>query len=115
MPLMYKILPRNEWDAFVASGSFLGSAVDLKDGYIHFSYRHQVNETAAKYFTGQPDLMIVAVEAADLGSSLKNEPSRGGDLFPHLYAPLALSTVLWSKPLPLAPDGTPMLPSLEEV
>ncbi len=115
MPLMYKILPRSEWDAFVASGTFLGSAVDLQDGYIHFSYAHQVGETSRKYFSGQPDLMIFAVEADNLGPSLKNEPSRGGDLFPHLYASLALAAVLWSKKLPLALDGTPALPSLDEV
>jgi uncharacterized protein (DUF952 family) len=112
---MYKILPRTEWDAFVASRTFRGSPVDLQDGYIHFSYGHQVGETARKYFSQLPDLMIFAVEADKLGSSLKNEPSRGGDLFPHLFAPLELSAVLWSKPLPLSSDGTPALPPLEEV
>jgi uncharacterized protein (DUF952 family) len=115
MPVMYKILPKAEWDAFVASGTFKGSPVDLQDGYIHFSYGHQAEETARKYFSGQHDLMIFAVEAETLGSCLKNEPSRGGDLFPHLYAPLAISAVLWSKQLPLSPDGVPVLPSLDEV
>lgn len=115
MPLMYKILPRTEWDVFVESGTFQGSPVDLQDGFIHFSYRHQVSETARKYFSQRPDLIIFAVEAESLGPSLKNEPSRGGDLFPHLYAPLDFSAVLWSKPLPLSADGTPALPVLEEV
>jgi uncharacterized protein (DUF952 family) len=74
----------------------------------------QVGETARKYFSGQPDLVILAVASDRLGEALKNEPSRGGDLFPHLYAPLALSAVLWSKPLPLSADGVPALPDLEE-
>jgi uncharacterized protein (DUF952 family) len=114
MPVMYKILPRIEWDAFVAAGTLRGSPIDLQDGFIHFSYRHQVGETARKYFSGQPDLVILAVASDRLGEALKNEPSRGGDLFPHLYAPLALSAVLWSKPLPLSADGVPALPDLEE-
>lgn len=114
MAVMYKILPRAEWDAFMATGLFRGSFVDLQDGYIHFSYRHQLAETARKHFSGQPDLVVLAVEAETLGSTLKDEPSRGGDLFPHLYAALALPSVLWSKPLPLAPDGSPILPTLDE-
>lgn len=114
MPLIYKILSRAEWEAFKSSGVFEGSAIDQTDGYIHFSYAHQANETARKYFSGQPDLMIFAAEANNLGVSFKNEPSRGGDLFPHLYASLALSQVLWAKPLPLAPDGGPILPTLDE-
>lgn len=115
MAVMYKILPRAEWDAFMAAGLFKGSPIDLQDGYIHFSYQHQLSETARRHFSGQPDLMIVAVETSSLGPILKNEPSRGGDLFPHLYAPLTLTSVLWAKPLPLAADGSPILPPLDEV
>lgn len=113
MPVMYKILPRTEWDAFTASGIFDGSAIDRADGYIHFSYVHQVGETAQKYFSHQPNLIIFAVEASHLGDALKNEVSRRGDLFPHLFASLELSQVLWSKPLPLALDGRPILPVLD--
>ena len=40
------------------------------------------------------------------------EPSRGGDLFPHLHAPLNLSAVLWVKPLPLGDDGGHVFPDL---
>ncbi|MGL5448600.1 MAG: DUF952 domain-containing protein [Rhabdaerophilum sp.] len=114
MALLYKILPRSEWDAFVESRIFRGSPVDLSDGFIHFSYGHQLGETARKHFSGQSDLMLFAAEANALRAALKNEPSRGGDLFPHLYAPLDLSSVLWSRPLPLAPDGSPALPALDE-
>ncbi len=87
MSLIYKILPRGEWDAALEAGVFLGSAIDVQDGFIHFSTAEQWRETLQKHFAGQADLVLVAAEAEALGSELRWEPSRGGALFPHLYAP----------------------------
>jgi uncharacterized protein (DUF952 family) len=41
---------------------------------------------------------------------LRWEPSRGGDLFPHLYRTLRRDEVLWTLPLPLGPDGGHAIP-----
>jgi uncharacterized protein (DUF952 family) len=79
--------------------------VDLADGFIHFSTAAQVRETAARHFAGQTGLVLIAVEAGALGSFLRWEPSRGGDLFPHLYGPLPLAAVRWVAPLALGADG----------
>ncbi len=97
---IYKIVPEELWNQAKAAGRFDGAAIDLADGYIHFSTATQARETARRHFHGQPGLLLVAVSADALGEALVFEPSRGGDLFPHLYAPLDLSAVLWEKPLP---------------
>jgi len=110
---IYKICDASAWQAAERVGEFAGAPVDLADGYIHFSAADQVAETAAKHFAGQRDLMLVAVAADALGAALKWEPSRGGALFPHLYGPLPLSAVRWTKPLPLGPDGRHLFPALE--
>ena len=88
MNLIYKILTAEEWRTAVANGSFSGSAVDLRDGYIHFSDNSQVRETAARYFAGQQGLVLAAFDSAQFGTVLKWEESRGGALFPHLYGSL---------------------------
>lgn len=106
---IFKILPRAEWTAAQAAGRFRGSAVDLADGYIHFSTAAQAPETARRYFQGLPDLVVLEVEGDDLGGALKWEPSRGGDLFPHLYAPLEVSQVRRVQDAPLDADGTPVM------
>lgn len=106
MSVIFKILKKAEWDAFSASGQFAGAPVDLADGYIHFSTVDQVEETARKHFAHLFDLVLVAVDPAQLGDALRYEPSRGGALFPHLYGTLTLAHVAWSKPLPLRADGT---------
>jgi uncharacterized protein (DUF952 family) len=105
MPLIYKIVPANLWREAAAKGAFAGSPVDLADGFIHFSTAEQARETAAKHFAGQDDLWLAAIDPAKLGDVLRHEASRGGALFPHLYAPLPMSAVAWVKPLPLGPDG----------
>lgn len=110
--LVYKILSAAAWAEAEAAGVFLGSPVDLGDGYIHFSTAEQVAETAARHFAGQRDLVLVAVAAGALGPALRFEPSRGGALFPHLYGPLPVSLVQWVKPLPLDADGRFVFPDL---
>ena len=84
MGRIYKILSRAEWAQAQAAGVFAGSAVDHADGFIHFSTAAQAPETARRHFAGQSDLVVLAIEADDLGAALVWEPSRGGDLFPHL-------------------------------
>jgi uncharacterized protein (DUF952 family) len=46
--IIYKILPAVLWQDAQKAGVFVGSEVDLKDGYIHFSTAQQAIETAAK-------------------------------------------------------------------
>lgn len=112
MALIFKICPQALWGAAVEKGVFDGAPIDAQDGYIHFSTDAQVQETAAKHFAGQADLVLVAVEEAELGDALRYEASRGGDLFPHHFGTLPLSAVRWVRPLPLGPDGRHRFPDL---
>ena len=111
MKVVYKIVPAALWHASAPSGSFAGSPVDVRDGFIHFSTAAQTRETAAKHFAGVSDLLFVAVSTE--GLDLRWEPSRGGDLFPHLYSPLPLTAVRSVSPLPLSADGVHMFPPLD--
>lgn len=104
MDLIYKIVPISLWRKAEDEGRFAGTPADIADGYIHFSAAGQAAATAAKYFSGQDDLLLVAVAAKELGNALRFEPSRGGELFPHLYSDLPLDAVVFAKPLPLRPD-----------
>ena len=108
--MIYKICPAALWRAAERDGVFKGSGIDLSDGFIHFSTAEQAEETAAKHFVGQTDLLLIAVDAARLGERLKWEPSRGGALFPHLYGDLMLSAVTRVEPLPLGADGRHVFP-----
>jgi uncharacterized protein (DUF952 family) len=106
MTLIYKIASAKLWREAEAQGSFTGAPIDLKDGFIHFSTGQQARETVALHFKGQDDLVIAAIDTEKLKEDLKWEPSRGGALFPHLYAALPLDAVIWVKPLPMKADGS---------
>jgi len=88
-------------------GSYEGSAADRRDGFIHFSTREQLAETARRHFAGQNNLVVLAAEAEAFGTALCWEPSRGGALFPHLRGALDCTRVLAVSPAPLDDHGEP--------
>jgi uncharacterized protein (DUF952 family) len=107
---VYKICPEAALQEARKSGRFDGSADDARDGFIHLSVGHQVTGTLAKYFAGQRDLVLLAVDPERLGEQLRWEKSRDGELFPHLYGPLDLAHVISVEPLTLQEDGSHRLP-----
>lgn len=107
---VYKILTEAAFREAERKGHFAGSADDLRDGFIHLSAAHQLEGTLAKHFAGQDALVLLGIDAVRLGPDLRWEPSRGGALFPHLYAPLDLAAVLWAGRISLGEDGIHRLP-----
>ncbi len=112
MTAIYKICERAAWRVAEQDGAYRGSDADARDSFIHFSTAAQLAGTMAKHFSGQRELVLVAVDTEALGPALKWEPSRGGDLFPHLYGALPLSAVRWTKPLPDEVGGRRAVPEL---
>ena len=108
--VVYKILSRGALDAFKLSGAFIGAGPDIHDGFIHLSAASQVEGTVERYFKGQSDIVIVAVDTTGLGSSLRWEPSRDGALFPHFYGVLPYEAVLAVGPVACLADGGVKLP-----
>ena len=98
--LIFKLFRKDEWLQFKASGKTDGAPIDVADGFIHFSKASQVQETAAKHFKGEKDLILVSCDADNLESDLKWEVSRGGDLFPHLYRKLLLKDIIAQIQIP---------------
>lgn len=103
--LIYKIFRTPEWRQLQSDGQTAGAPVDRADGYVHFSTADQLAETAARHFSGETELMLLALDSDRLGPDLKWEASRGGALFPHLYRHLNLKDIVWARDLPLDPDG----------
>ena len=106
----YKVLTADQMTALERDGTFAGAPVDLQDGYIHLSTEAQLQETLDKHFTGQDGLWLAAVDLEALGDAVKWEPSRGGQLFPHIYGPLPLDAVTAYSELHYEPDGSLRLP-----
>ncbi len=107
----YKILTAEQYDQFKTEGVFKGAPVDLADGYIHMSTRDQTAETVAKHFTGQDRLVMLMIDLAAVRDAIRWEVSRGGALFPHLYADLPIAAVAGKVILRIGDDGTHAFPA----
>lgn len=106
----YKVFTGEQMTVLETQGVFLGAPVDLADGYIHLSTAAQLRATVDKHFFGQSSLHLASVDLAALGDAVKWEPSRGGDMFPHIYAALPLAAVIAYGPLERDNDGQIRLP-----
>lgn len=112
--VIYHICRREEWQAAMAGGVYRGSSQDAADGFIHFSTATQVAASAARHRAGQSGLVLIACAAGRLGAALRWEPSRDGQLFPHLYGTLPAAAVLRVHDLPLE-NGSHRFPPLTEM
>ena len=106
----YKVLTADEMAALERDGRFDGSADDRRDGFIHLSTAGQLAGTLDKHFAGRSDLHLAAIDLGSFGGSLRWEEARGGAVFPHLYGPLLLETVVAYGPLQRDEGGEVKLP-----
>lgn len=96
---IFKICSISVWEQIRHLTSWHGSPHDLRDGFIHFSTASQLEGTIQKHYAGQSDLMLLTIDGETLGEALQWEPSRGGELFPHLYGALPIASILSSERL----------------
>jgi len=106
----YKILTSEQRRQLEHDNIFMGSPQDCDDGFIHLSTGIQLNETLDKHFADQAGLHIASRDLATLGKAIRWEESRGGQVFPHLYAPLPRRAVTAIIPVARDADGNLLLP-----
>ena len=111
--IAYKVMTAADVAA-LETGLFHGAPIDLTDGFIHLSTASQLTGTVTRHFAGLSDLTIAAVDLAALGDPVRWEPSRDGQLFPHLYGHLPLAAVIGRCRLERDAAGSVRLPTLPQ-
>ncbi len=107
---LYKIVTASHWLSAHALDYLPPMQIDIDDGFMHFSTAKQLRKTLELYFSGERGVVILAIERQQVQENLKWEPSRGGDLFPHLFAPLEKSAIVWHKTVDVSSAGQCDLP-----
>jgi uncharacterized protein (DUF952 family) len=110
--IAYKIMSSAELQQLQSDGLFRGSPADIADGYIHLSCGSQLAATWDKHFAGIGGLVLAAVDLSRLGDAVRWEPSRDGQLFPHIYGVLPMAAVVSVVPLERTADGAVKLPAI---
>ena len=96
---LFHITTRDEFEAARASGEDYRPAAFAREGFIHCSYGHQVEATAARHFAGRTGLVLLEIDREALACAVVDENLSGGaELFPHLYGPLPIAAVTAVQP-----------------
>lgn len=104
---IFKLLRPSELAEATNNPDYPGSSADRSDGFVHFSTIEQLQGTANKHFADVGTVHLLAFAPDHWPESLlKWEPSRGGELFPHLYAPLDIKLAADAWALDRPQDGT---------
>jgi uncharacterized protein (DUF952 family) len=110
---IYHITPRDAWAAAQEKGEYTADSL-AEQGFIHCSERSQITRVANAIFRGRTDLVLLEIDPDLLKAEVRREPGTDepGELFPHIYGPLAPEAVLRTLDFPPNPDGRFTLPQL---
>ena len=89
---LYHLLSRTDWEQAQEQGRYAPASL-VNEGFIHLSTASQVPSTAARYYGGRMDLLLLTVDAGQLVADVRWEEVRPGERFPHLYRALDLGMV----------------------
>ena len=105
MAIIYHLTSREAWAAAQAAGEY--EAPSLADeGFIHCSADEaQTLRVAARLYAGASGLLVLDVDTGALRAEVKREPSRSGEIYPHIYGKMNLDAVVRVRDLALDADG----------
>lgn len=104
MKLIYHITTQDKWIEALDTGAYSADSF-ATEGFIHCSKFEQVNPTAKRYYAGRSDLILLEIDEASLGNTVKYEMAAIGEAFPHVYGAIPVPSVIRVSPLILGPDG----------
>jgi len=99
MSTIYHLADRAEWEAGAPSlenraGEYRAGSL-AEEGFIHCSEDEaQMLRVANRLFQGRTDLVMLDLNVDALTSPLKREPSRSGEIYPHIYGPINTDAVV---------------------
>lgn len=93
MATILHLISEQDWETASASGQWRPPSLG-DEGFIHGSSNsEQVLRVAQRLYAGRADMLVLEVETERITQPLVVEPSRSGELYPHIYGPLDVSAV----------------------
>lgn len=109
---IYHLALRHAWDAASREGEYRRSTIDTsldEEGFIHCSYRDQVQGVADRFYRDRTDVLLLTIDASKVLAEIKTENS-----FPHIYGPLPIDAVVRVEPVECHDDGRLLVNALLE-
>lgn len=88
MAIIYHLAIQQDWESAGPAGEYRVDSL-AQEGFIHCSKDEaQMLGVANRLFTGLANVLVLEVDTERLTSPVKHEPSRSGEVYPHIYGPL---------------------------
>ena len=101
---IYHLAIRRWWDAAVEQQApYRRSTVDSSlddEGFIHCSFRDQVQGVADRFYRGLTDIVLLTVDRSKLNADVRTENG-----YPHIYGPLPVEAVANVQTVECGDDG----------
>ena len=103
MAIIYHLITERDWETAQDAGQFRPDSL-ADEGFVHCSQdEEQMLRVADRLYSGRADLLALEVDTEQLRYPVVSEPSRSGEIYPHIYGPLDTAAVV--KVWRLALDG----------
>lgn len=118
MGIILHITDQRAWQQSLSTGYYSPPSL-VNEGFIHCSMVEQTVKTANRFFHGQAGLVLLCIDVDKLKAEVRFEsPAHGtvheasdDQLFPHIYGPLEVSSVLRVVEFAPGSDGGFELPT----
>ena len=105
MPTILHLIDRAGWESAQEQGEHRAESL-AAEGFIHCSQdEEQMLGVAHRLYPGRADMLVLELDTELLTSPVQREPSRSGEIYPHIYGPLNLEAVVKVWQLSLDADG----------
>jgi uncharacterized protein (DUF952 family) len=105
MAIIFHITHPADWEQAQRQGQYTSGSL-ASEGFIHCSKPGQILATANRFYSGQKDLLLLAIAPARVEAEIRFEnPDDRNELFPHIYGPLNLDAVTAVLPFKPEADG----------
>ena len=110
MSVIYHLTNSTDWSAAQAAGEYEASSLS-DESFIHCSADEaQMLRVAERLYPGVLGLVVLDVDTGALHAEVKREPSRSGEIYPHIYGRINLDAVVRVRDLMLDDEGRHRLP-----
>ncbi|MDQ3711676.1 MAG: DUF952 domain-containing protein [Acidobacteriota bacterium] len=82
--IIYHIVLPEVWEKFKKEKFYEAESLQT-EGFIHCSFAEQVETVLKRYYKDTKRVLLLEIETEKLTSKLVNEPSTGGEIYPHIY------------------------------
>lgn len=105
MGVIYHLTSQEAWTTAQDANEYQAPSL-ADEGFIHCSVDEaQLLRVAERLYPGVTGLQVLDVDTSRLTAEVKREPSRSGEIYPHIYGVINLDAVVRVRDLTLNAEG----------